>query len=289
VDDLDDGIEDAQPAEDETLTIAQLADAIDVDPEYLYDIDIGMGEGKDSVKLGQLKDDYQSVTTERDALVTERDALKSEAADPNSIANLGQGVSQEMIKAFANMDNLQNMYENFDWRGLSEEPDGAGKVALKKQEFQEAFQRGQGFIQQADNNMKQLKSQNLQKAAAQMFEIIPEWKDETIRRTDQGKMKALMLAEGYNDNAVNSIVDPRAMKMLNELVSLREYKANVEAGTVTALKKVRKAPKVLKGIGRKSPNLKAEAKKLVKVARGASISKRKGAEVEAVKAILAAG
>ena len=280
------GDEDTGDGGDGIRTIAQLAEAIEVEPAFLYDMEIGMGEGKDPVKLGELKDQYQSVTTERDGLQAKVTELEANAGDSQSLANLGQGVSQEMLKAFSYMDNLQTQFNAVDWN--AEEAADAGQAALLRQKYQEAFGQGQQAVTQAQTNMEGLKQENLKRAATKMFEMIPEWKDDGVRKTDQGKMRDVMVSAGYDDKAVNSITDPRVMLLLRELSGLREYKAAQEGAGAAALKKVRKAPKVLKGLGvRGKKNTKKEIATLTQTAHNARPSQRKGAELNAVKAILA--
>ena len=138
--------------------------------------------------------------------------------------------------------------------------------------------------------MDSFKQQNLQRAAQVMFDIIPEWKTAETRKADQVKIKAAMKAEGYGDQVINGIADPRAMKLLRELVMLREQVATFETAGADALTKVRKAPKVIGAGGRVGKSKKKSIEKLKSAARNTTLkSGRRKAEMAAVKAILGAG
>ena len=267
---------------DTPYTVASLAEAIDVDAEFLYDVEIGMPDGAESIKLGALKDQYQSVISENAALKSKMDGMSSEMDNFNDQTAMGQGVSQEMIQAFAAKDNIKAQFEQTDWPAI--EAEDAGQAALLRQKFQEAWNNADNQINQAQNNMAQYKNENLNRAATKMFELIPEWKDKDKRKADQAKIRNLMVANGYNDKVINGIQDPMAMVMLKRLAYLEE----MYAGGKEAVKQVRAAPKVLPGGGRRAVKKVTLAEKVKdgkgKV-RGASAGGRRQAELDAVKAL----
>ena len=263
-------------------TVAQLAKAIDVEPEFLYDIEIGMGDGEDPVKLGELKDKYTALLKTSGEQTTQ---LEEQSGELNNVADMtqqGQGVSQEMMAAFSRMDAIKQQYEGTDWKAMEE--DDPGEAALMKQKFQEAFNAAQGQVQQAQKQMQDYKAQVLQKAGESMLRLMPDWTDIEVRKEAQAGIRKLLLAEGANDNYINQIQDPVAMKLLNELV---QWRAKGKAAA-DAVHKVHKAPKVLKNAGKFKPNPQKNLAKLKEAARTARPSGRKNAEMAAVKALLGA-
>ena len=269
----------------EIHTIAQLAEAIEVDAAYLYDIEVGMGEGHEPVKLGQLKDEYQAVLREREELKGKAEEAQKYAEQAYNFQSGLQGASQEMLAALSEADAIQKQYAAEDWEKL--EQSDAGRAALLRQKYSEAYQTATGKVQEAQQKEQQGKQQQLQLAAGRMLEIIPEWKDKGARKVDQDKIRTMLHGEGMTDTYINSIADPVAMKLLRELMQLR-----AEKGAATeAIQKGRKKPKPLRGRGRTPPpDQNKLAKELTEKARNTTLkSGRRQAEVEAAKAILGAG
>jgi len=279
----DDAVEDDtdEVVADETkYTAASLAEAIGWDTEDIYDVEIGMPDGAEPVKLGELKDKYQSAVTENAEMKSQMEGMTAKMDNFNDQTTQGQGVSQEMMQAFSHLDNLKTQYEQTDWKAI--EAEDAGQAALLRQKFQEAFNQGQGAVQQAQGNLARLKQENLQRAATKMFEIIPEWNDVEVRKADQAAIRSVLMAEGYTDQDINSIGDPKAMHMLRDYARLLKAERDGKA----AVKQVRAAPKVLPSGGRrgaKKVTLADGVKAGQKAGRGANAGGRRKAELEAVK------
>ena len=275
----DDTVEDI--ADDvEKYDTASLAEAIGWETSDVYDVEIQMPDGLPPTTIGAMKDDLRDALTAKAEMQTKMDGMSSEMNNYNDQTAMGQGVSQEMIQAFAHMDNIKQQFEQTNWQAI--EAEDAGQAALLRQKFQEASQQGQAAINQAQNNMNQYKQQNLQRAAVKMFEIIPEWNNVETRKADQAAIKTMMLGEGYTEQMINGINDPIAMRMLRELSQLRAEKA----GATEAVKQVRKAPKVLQGSGRRSAkkvSLVDKVKAGQTKVKGASAGGRRKAELDAVK------
>jgi hypothetical protein len=264
----------------EIRTIAQLAEAIEVEPQYLYDIEIGMGEGQDPVKLGQLKDEYQAVVKERDAAVHMANQIKNQFSDLPNV----DGMTPQVLEAQANIRALQMEMEQVNWEEA--ERQDPGQAALLKQKYQEAFQIAHGQLQAAQSAMGQARQARLQAAFPVMLEKIPAWQNSEIRKADQGKIMQMMASEGYHENEVRGITDPRTMKLLYDLMSLREQNGQLETAKAAALKKVKKAPKVIGSARRVAKNDKKRTEEAIQRAKNAPRTQRRGAELDAVKAIL---
>jgi len=283
-DDETDGA-DASAGDDasDVYTVDSFAEAIGWETEDLYNgVVVGMGDNEKPVLLGELKDLYQATVRERDELNTKLESQTGELNTVRDLTNTGHGVSQEMMSAFSYLDSLKAQYEGINWQ--EREAADSGDAALLRQKFQDAFQNGQKAVDVAQDNMNKYRQQTLQRAAGRMFEIIPEWNQKPeVMKADQGHIRTMMISEGYSHDEINGIADPRNMKLLRELVMLRAEKA----GAVTALKKVRKAPKILKPGARVA---KVKTSVSVKDAKDAvtkaTPSGRRKAEENAVKAII---
>jgi hypothetical protein len=107
--------------------------------------------------------------------------------------------------------------------------------------------------------------------------------DQTIKATEQAGIRTALLAEGYSDQFITGISDPVMLKMARELVALRAEKASA----ARAIKKVRKAPKVLKAGARVKQDATKEVDKLINAAKTARPGNRRNAELAAVKGLLA--
>jgi hypothetical protein len=163
------------------------------------------------------------------------------------------------------------------------EADDPGKAALLKGKYRDAFERAQGDARAAEQAMQSHKMQALQWAEKKLYEIIPEWTDQTVKATEQAGIRTALLAEGYSDQFITGISDPVMLKMARELVALRAEKASA----AKAIKKVRKAPKVLKAGARVKQDATKEVDKLINAAKTARPGNRRNAELAAVKGLLA--
>ncbi|MCH9839301.1 hypothetical protein K0U83_26805 [bacterium] len=258
----------------ESYTVSSLAEAIGWEAKDLYTaVEVPMDNGE-TVPLGELKNEYQNTIRERDTLKTQLEQAQGQAGQ-------AQQVSQEMIQAMAQREAIINQYQQVNWEQLEQED--AGKAALHKQKFQTAFNQAEDAINGARQVEQQARQQMLAAAADEMLKMIPEWQDATTRDAEQAKIRDAMHTSGYGDDIINSISDPRALTVWRELVLLREEKAAAQG----AVKKVRKAPKVLKGAARVSTAPpKPDARKLREKVRNARPGDRRKVEFDAVKQLM---
>jgi len=262
---------------DDIKTFAELATAIDVTPEYLYGMEIGMGDNEDAIPLGKLKDIYQDTLRNQTKLQEQLEAQTEQLAQAQKGMLGNQSINNEMQMAQAEMIQLNNQYSSIDWAQY--EQDDPGAAALARQKFQEANGVAQQRYGQAQQQMQQQSQAGLQDAAAHLSELIPAWKDETVRAADVGKVKALMREVGYSESAIAGARDYRAIALLHELIGYREQaKAATEA-----VKQVRNAPKVLTGRGKFQAKKEDETATLTRKARTSGARKD---EEKAVKSIL---
>lgn len=231
-------------AEEDIKSIADLAKAIEVEPEYLYGMEIGMGDGQPAVPLGELKDKYQESLRERATLETQLQEQQAFVKQAQTGQNQNQQASNELIEASGRLNEINRQYNAIDWAEY--EAKDAGEAALARQKFHEAANQTQSQIQQINQYQQQQQAVSMQDAAMQLTALIPEWKDVDIKQREQKQIRDAMLGAGYSEQAVANIADPIAVSAWRELLQLRAEKAGASA----AIEKVKSAPKVLKGRGR---------------------------------------
>jgi hypothetical protein len=249
-DEADEGGESREGEGDDIRTLSQLAKAIEVEPEYLYGMEINMGGNQPPITLGKLKDAYQDAVRSSGALKEQLDLQTKELEQARHGMGRNQQASTELQNATAELTALQKEYNNIDWpRYKSESP---GEAALALQEYQAAGQAANYKIQQVTQYQSQQEearmAQEMQTATSKLHEVIPEWKDPEVRKADVTKIRNALVEAGYPEDALSGTTDWIAISLMRELVMRREK----EGQAVQAMEKVRVAPKVIRGRGQAS-------------------------------------
>lgn len=259
---------------EEITTVSGLADAIGWSPEELYKINIGMGDGVDPVSLGALKDKFQESERSGKASTAEIERLTAELNTANAPGG-NVAMNGELMNANAQLMSIQQQYNSQNWQQL--EDDDPGQAALLRQKFNDVYNQTQGTINNIQQGMQANQQQRLAQGAQRLHELIPSWSDSSVMQKGQEAIRGVLTTAGYTDDMINQMDDPIAISLINELVILRSEKA---AGT-DAVKKVRNAPRVLKGVNKpgKNGNIDALAKK-------AKVTGDRNDKVAAVRALL---
>ena len=266
----------AAPEGDDIQTIAQLAEAIEVDADYLYKIKVGMGDGADAIPLGELKDVYQESLRKTGELEQRIAQQQAEIEQAQNTAGQYNEMSEQHRKVDADRAALNQQYNQIDWAEFEQRD--PGNAALARQKFQTAATELDQMQQQASYQEQQFSQQHLHAQALKMVDLVPEWKDPAARQTGQKEVAAFMQEAGYHPDQIDSMDDPIGISLVLELMQLRKEKAEA----TESLQIVRKAPKVLRGGGRTAPktdNVKALRDK-------ARATGNKNDELAAVKALL---
>lgn len=272
-----------EEAEDVTLTPAELGDAIGWEANDVYEgIMVPLDDGQEPMPLGDLKNGYQDQRRK----ITELEGQLQEAAnaaqpDENMVAF--QQTSQEMQEVVAYMKQLDRTEQNTDWAQL--EYQDPAQAVLRRQKLQDARTKAMAHARQLHEKETQQRNQMMEKSRQKMLELIPTWKDDNVRRADQGKMRELMKGFGYADQEINMITDPRGMAMAREHMALKAELAQYKEASERARKTVRNAPKVLRGEGGRfeSPDPNKNVQKIVQRAKKTG---RRQDQLEAARAIL---
>lgn len=267
-------------AEAEINTIAELADAIGWTPEDAYAMKVSMGDNQEAVPLGELKDSYQGAVRDKAALETKVTELQGLVDNAQQGFNQQAQISQQMQEAQANAQAIKLQYTQYNWQEA--EANDPGQAALTRQKFNDAYNNAIAQVNQVQAQQTQQASYQLQQAGTKLHQLIPEWNDSEAMKTGQAGIRDLLNTAGYDSNAINTINDPIAISLLNELVMLRKEKASGQE----AVKLARKAPKVLKGGGFSRATKNDQSNALIKKARQ---THDKRDEFNAVKALLSGG
>lgn len=260
--------------------LTALAEAIEVTPEELYNVQIKMPDGQEPITIGELKNEYSEAKREQERLqttITEQKELIEQAQ--TGIGQTAQ-VSQAKITLMGQLESIKAEYQSTNWPEL--EASDAGAAALLRQKFQEANAEVGGQLQYINQNERQQQTQLVQRTAQQTVDLIPEWKDDAVRTSAIKNIETLLAGEGMTPQQASRINDPISVKLLNELATLR---ANAKAAE-ESVKVVRKAPKVLRSNSRQKVNASKQTDALIAKAKATGTRQD---EVNAVKAILKGG
>jgi len=276
---MDDGTEVEEVVEEtaeelmieDITTLNALSSATGMEMSEIYDVEIGMGDNQEPIKLGKLKDEYQLSVRDNRQLLVELQQAQTQGQQSQQIAGEIQQAQQELYQ-------VQKEYNDIDWeRYENEQP---GEAALSRQKFMEANQQAQYKVQQAQGYVDQQAQQSLQQSAGRLLELIPEWKDETTRKTEQNNIRGALITAGYTEQMLQHAQDPIAISLVRELLQLRAEKA----GAGDAVKQVRKAPRVLRRAnGQFAGN---KDKNVTQLTQKARASGQRSDELAATKAIL---
>lgn len=262
------------------FNVAQLSEAIGLEPEELYNMQISLSDDADPVRLGDIKDTFQSMNRENDTLqakVTEQAQLIEQGKQGfNEQNTLNQGVMQVQGALAA----LDQQFAAVNWP--EEERLDPGNAALMRQKFQEQANKIQKQGQLLDQKQKDRSATYFAEQKKKMYDIIPQWKDQAVEKTDKAQMRTTLNAFGFTDQIINSVNDPLLLKLALEYTQL--VAANKAAKI--EVNKVKKAPKMIRGRG-KVPARKTQARD--KAVSRAHRTGKKGDELNAVKHILSQG
>jgi hypothetical protein len=255
--------------EQEIVNLVDLATAIEVEPEFLYNIKVPLADGAEPLTLSELKDRYTELKRgsehDRVALQAERDNLESYRNQVQQQVEQQMALPKEILAAQAKVMAIANQYENVDWDTFEQQD--AGKAALEKQRLATAFQQAQHEANQMygtyQSETQKRFAEHQRKQSEMMLTKIPEWSDKKVRVQEQGYMRDMLKGYGYNDDEISSLSDHRAMHMARDLWKMKEMQKSAEK-TVTKLKKM---PKPLKSKAKAPVNKKVILQKGVQQAK----------------------
>jgi len=262
-----------QVATDDSYTMKSLAEAIEIDQQELYGVMVPMRDGAEPISIGEMKNQFMDLVKDKpvmEAKIQELEQSVTQGTPQQQMSQLETQAQFEMMK-------VQDEFNNTDWADLDEfDP---GKSALLRQQFNDRYNQAQNVMGQAGQQRQAEHQTFLTEQNTKLLEIIPTWTDSTVRTADQTKIEKIMLDAGYNQEIIAGNTDPISLKLLHELMTLRDEKAK----GAELVKKVKKAPRAL-GSQRIAPERKGD--KLQKLVNKAKSTRNKHDAFAAVKGIL---
>jgi len=205
-----------QGDEAQEYTVASLADAIGVEPEFLYSVKVGLGiDGEDPVPLGELKDRYKNAVLESRELKSRLAQQQAVATpQPQPVAPLVYQQRQQQLEQAYNAVNWEELRQNNPQEYAATMADFQKARQDLQAEFQQAVQQEQMQIQQAQQQRMAAMQQALTSAH-------PEWRDPDRWQQDYTAMDSVIRDYGLSMDEVMAIADPRAINLINDLAQFK--------------------------------------------------------------------
>lgn len=259
------------------MTLKQLAEAIEVDVDYLYEIEIGMGDNQDPIPVGKLKDVYQEAIRNNTQLQEKLTSQAAEYEQKNLGAQQNRQVSEQGQAAEYEIRDVEQKFREIDWDRF--EAESPGQAALARQKFMERHQTARQTLQHVSQQEKANDDEYMQQMGVKLNELIPTWSDPAVRSKEQGQIRELLSGMGFTQEMINGVRDPLAISVVHRLV-----KAEAKlAGGAAEVKRVRSAPKVLRhNNGRFKQK---EDQTIIDTKKAVSANRNRHTELAAAKAI----
>ena len=199
----------------------------------------------DELKSGYLRNaDYtrktQSLAEERKTLQSEADTARQEREALQKTMGMLAGYAEQMVMGGYTKEDLARLRQQDPQRYLlvKEEIDGRNRQLLTLRQQQVLLE------QRSKQEAEERQSEYLAKGRERVLELIPEWRDPSVASREKQHVAAILRDEGFSEQELATVTDPRAVKMLRELDQLRKFKAGIESRKAKAKAKVQAAPKM---------------------------------------------
>jgi hypothetical protein len=197
---------------------------------------------------------YKVPTELKEALLRQSDYTRKtqEVAEMRRTVEQQAQLFQQQQQVFASnfdkaaelkeIQNRLSQFDQIDWQTLSDQdPVQAQKLFIARQNLErQASAKSQEFQQstrQYQQLIKQTRDQQLQVAAKELMQILPEYNANLAE-----KIRSSTKSYGYSEGELANVTDPRLVKVLHDAMKWQE----LQKGKPQALKKVAEAPRVIK-------------------------------------------
>lgn len=234
------------PSQGEIHDLAGLAQAIGVDPEWLYSLKMPMPDGRDPLTLGQFKDVITQVDRDRQQIEKQRIELAQAEARMQAALDVTQQVPQAVQAAYAEVAAIEQQYNSIDWATV--EKRNPGQAALARQKMNDAYAAAKAnlgqTVQKAQAMQQQLFEQQRLEQTAALLEKVPEWKDKATAVRERDLILTTMSEYDIDPRELLVVNDHRYVRAMRDLALLKQQSRNADA----SLKQVRQAPKTLRPV-----------------------------------------
>jgi len=270
---------DEESSEEEVEEVAisdfnELAKHLNITPEELYSLELNVTSADGTPKkvpLGEYKDSYQAselLKKERERFGQERAVFEQEAVQKK------QAMDQAFYTASKILDEAEKaMLGSLDDAQLRElrETDPAEYAAVKA-DYKERASQLESKKQALANEYREMmqkqqyeaqakQAEHLQQAVQALHKFIPEWADEKIATKEKADLVKYGLSEGYLEQELNNLVDPRVVRSLRKAMlydATQQAKPEVKKKIVSIGKKVLSGGKSISKTERKADEVKQD-------------------------------
>lgn len=289
---------DAQPSDEEVIeasSLDDLAEHLGVEIADLYNLKVRYtkaGERTPSeISLSELKDSFQALDklkTEQSALAKQREQWESERQ--TRLAALDTRLTEAAALAeYAERAYMQDA-QGINWEDLRQ--NAPEEWAAKRYEFNERKQQLEAYRQQVTQRLNAFRAEQAQQAqqslqtkiadeASKLLEAVPEWRDESRRTAERGKLVGYLRALDFSDHDIANAADHRLIVMARKAMLYDEQAKQVNAAKKKVIK-IGKSPALKPGARQSRAEQQQDALK------GLRSNLRKSGRVEDAAALIAA-
>jgi len=229
-----DGGDDVDQGDDQTFDI--LATTVEVDGEELTVEDL---------KNGHLRQrDYTRKTQELAEARREMEAEFAQVEQERQMYAQALPLLVERIQASA--------IEEPDWDTLYEaDPTMAAKAERQFRKQQEERQAQLQAVRQEQERLRQIEAQKAEQMQAQYLDqqrqmlpdLIPEWRDSTVAKSEAQKLRTFLLSEGFSEADVSGLKNATLVKLARKAMLYDEGKSRATQAKKTPVKRTAKTLK----------------------------------------------
>lgn len=227
--------EEAEPNESaQQYRVADLAKAIGWEAGDLYrDLIVPLVNGE-TLSLGEMKDRFNKLAEKEVELERLRESVTAQATPfPTR--------SDDLDDARARVKAIELQYDQVPWETLEQQD--AGKAANLRQKFMLAYQKAKTGVTEEQTKLMQNQQQQYGQLLAsenqRLLELVPEWKDESVFRSEQEGISKYLTARGIPPQVAATVVSAGARAIARDAWLWNKH----QTALGTAQGKVRNAPK----------------------------------------------
>ena len=230
------------------MSAADFAKATGITLEDLYRDVILSRDGKE-VSISEMIDESKAHATALQALEQERTTLEQKLSQAQTAPPRG-GMHPQAQALLMKAQVYNEAMQTTDWSTMED-----GKAAKQQLEIQKAVgnlvQQAQAIEQQHQMALGQQFTAVREESDRQMRAAIPEWNDATLKAQEEQQIRDMAARYGYRAEEINAIHDPRARRMMRDLLKATQRTARINEGA----KKLKKLSKTMES-GSRQPERK---------------------------------
>lgn len=212
-------------------------------------------DGKDiELPLSELKNGYQRQADYTRKTQEVAEIRKGATAEQQAAAQERQAYAGNLQKMQVQLEGALEQQQNINWQALID----SDPVEYLKQ--QHLFQQRQAAYQQNIEQQRQLAtlhqaeqaksySDHLSTQQQELLAKLPDWKDEGKAAAEKAALRTYLLGQGYDEQAVSSVADARAVVMARKAMLYDQMLAKAN----TATKRVSNLPSRIERPGAGEP------------------------------------